>query len=120
MPSPRPVFLSLTPLVPTGVSLTEALAFYTKQLGFSVIWQGGSMAGIARNGVAINLIENTNKEWIENASFSIGVSDLDALYDEYQSADVQVGPLEQKPWGRREFHLIFAGVCIQFFGAKQQ
>ena len=73
------------------------------------------MAGIARDGVSFNLIENDNAEWIANSSVSIGVSDLDALYEEFRGVPAHVGPLEMKPWGRREFHMIVDGVCLQFY-----
>jgi catechol 2,3-dioxygenase-like lactoylglutathione lyase family enzyme len=109
-------FRSVTPLIPTGGSLAEALAFYTEQMGFSVVWQGGNMAAIERDGVAFHLVENDNKTWAENASFSIGVSGLDALYQEYRHIPAMVGPLETKSWGRREFHMIVpSGVCLQFY-----
>ena len=43
---------------------------------------------------------------------------LDALYAEYRGAPARVGPLEIKPWGRREFHMIVpSGVCLQFHEA---
>lgn len=107
---------SLTPLVPSGGSLTGALELYTRHMGFSLVWQDGSMAGIERDGIAFNLVENDNREWAENASFSIGVSDLDALYQEYRNLPAVVGPLEMKSWGRREFHMIVpSGVCLQFY-----
>lgn len=50
------------------------------------------MAGIERDGVAFNLVENTERAWGENASFSIGVRELDALYDDYRTLSAQVGP----------------------------
>jgi catechol 2,3-dioxygenase-like lactoylglutathione lyase family enzyme len=109
-------FHSVTPLIPTGGSLASALAFYTEEMGFSVVWQDGNAAGIAREGVAFNLVENDNRAWADNASFSIGVSDLDALYREYRHISAKVGPLEMKAWGRREFHLIAPSrVCFQFY-----
>jgi hypothetical protein len=109
-------FSSITPLIPTGNSLVAALNFYTEHMGFSIIWQGDGLAGIERDNVAINLVENDNKTWADNASFSIGVSDLEALYSEYRTLPAKVGPLEPKPWGRREFHLIApSGVCFQFY-----
>ena len=112
-------FHSVTPLIPTGGSLTAALAFYTEQMGFHVVWQDGSMAGIARDRVAFNLVENDDRAWAENASFSIGVSDLEALYHEYRRIAAQVGPLELKAWGRREFHLIAPSrVCFQFYQSE--
>ncbi len=112
----RASFHTITPLVPAGGSLDAALAFYTGEMGFSVVWEGGSMAGIERDGVALNLVENDSRAWAENASFSIGVSDLDALYEEYRQIRAKVGALETKAWGRREFHLIAPpGVAFQFY-----
>jgi hypothetical protein len=112
----RPVLRSITPLLPSGGPLAEAVRFYKDQMGFSVLWESGSMAGIARDGAAFLLVENGNREWADNASFSIGVSDLDALYREYRTVQAKVGPLEMKSWGRREFHMIVpSGVCLQFY-----
>jgi hypothetical protein len=62
------------------------------------------------------LVPNNNRDWADNASFSIGVTDLDALHGEYLSRGVAMGALEMKFWGRREFHMIVpSGVCLQFF-----
>src|SRR5215212_6181611 len=110
---------SVTPMIPAGTSLAAALEFYTKHLGFAIVWQNGGMAGITRDSIGFNLIENDNRVWAENASFSIGVSDLDALYAEYRNIPARVGLLEMKAWGRREFHLFEpAGVCYQFYEQK--
>ena len=107
-------------MIPTGGSLTAALKFYKDELGFSVLWQSGTGAGIYRDSVSFNLVENNNREWIENSSYSIGVSDLDALYDEFRSSTARVGPLEVKAWGRREFHMIVpSGVCFQFYARNE-
>jgi uncharacterized glyoxalase superfamily protein PhnB len=111
-----PVFRSVTPLIPAGTSLSRALTFYKDQLGFSVLWEDEDMAGIRRGSVSFNLVANTNKEWADNCSCSIGVSDLEALYEEYRSRGVLVGPVKLRPWGRREFHMIVpSGVCLQFY-----
>ncbi len=108
--------LSITPLIPAGPSLAGELDFYVSHLGFTVVWQSNEIACIRRGSVDFNLIQNDNREWADNTSFSIGVSDLDALYAEYREAPVRVGPLEQKAWGRREFHMIVpSGVCLQFY-----
>ena len=116
MSSQQAAFLSVTPMIPTGGSLADALQFYTAQMGFSVLWEAGSMAGISRGAVSFLLVENNNRQWIENASFSIGVSDLDAIYQEYRDIPAKLGRLETKAWGRREFHMIVpSGVCLQFY-----
>ena len=108
--------LTVTPLVPAGPNLHDALRFYTEELGFATTWQGGEMAGVRRGGVAFNLVQNRNPIWAENASASIGVDDLNTLYMDYRSVSENVGPLEVKSWGRREFHMILpSGVCLQFY-----
>jgi len=115
-PDVKPTLRSVTPMIPAGGDLAAALAFYTEHLGFSALWQVQGMAGIARDGVAFLLVENSNREWADNASFSIGVSGLDALYAEYRKAPARLGPLEVKAWGRREFHMIVpSGVCFRFY-----
>jgi hypothetical protein len=116
MSTAKAIFSSVTPMIPAGESLSDALTFYKDQLGFSVLWQDGEMAGICRDAVSFNLVRNDNRDWAENSSFSIGVSDLDALYGEYRGVAARVGPLELKAWGRREFHMIVpSGVCLQFY-----
>ena len=115
----KAVLRSVTPLIPAGPSLAAALLFYTEHMGYLILWQTDQMAGIERNGIGFNLVVNDNEEWARNASFSIGVSGLDALYQEYRTIPANVGPLEEKPWGRREFHVIVPhGVCLQFYEAE--
>ena len=112
----RATLLTVAPLLPAGPNLAEALRFYIDELGFVVSWQDGTMAGVRRDGIEFNLVQNSNGVWAENASASIGVDGLEALYSEYQRTRAQVGPLETKGWGRREFHMILpSGVCLQFY-----
>lgn len=109
-------FLSVTPMIPAGSSLADGLLLFTEHLGFTALWQTDTMAGIQRDGIGFNLVENDLRAWADNASFSFGVSDLDALYDEYSKVPAIVGPVESKPWSRREFHMILpSGVCFQFY-----
>ena len=116
MNTTRAFFSSVTPMIPAGTSVADAVAFYREHLGFSVVWQDEGGAGIARDGVSFNLVKNDNRVWADNSSYSIGVSDLEALYEEYRGVPAKVGPLETKFWGRREFHMIVpSGVCLQFY-----
>ena len=109
-------FRSVTPMIPTMGPLAEALSFYRDHMGFEVVWEGDGGAGIARDGVAFNLVVNDSREWADNSSYSIGVVGLDTLYEAFRSIPARVGPLEVKPWGRREFHMIVpSGVCLQFY-----
>ena len=112
-------FQSITPMFPTGPqTLAESLRFFTDEMGFAVHWQHGNMASIGQGQIRILLVENNNREWAENSSYSIGVSNLEELYEKYKSTSAQTGPLEMKFWGRREFHMILpSGVCLQFYQA---
>ena len=112
----KSALLTVTPMIPAGADLAEALRFFTERLGFTITWQTDSMAGIQRDAIGFNLVQNDSRVWAENASFSFGVSDLDALYVEYAGVPAKVGALEVKAWGRREFHMILpSGVCFQFY-----
>jgi hypothetical protein len=106
----------ITPLIPAGANLEKELAFYRDALGFDEVWRDGHHAGIRRDGANFILVQNDVGAWADNSSFSIAVTGLDALYEEYKTAPARVGPLEIKPWGRREFHMIApSGVCLQFY-----
>ncbi len=108
--------LSITPLIPAGDDIAAGVRFFTEELGFSLTWQYGTMAGVRRGQAEFNLVENSTVAWAENSSASIGVDDLAALYAEYRTTSARVGPLEMKSWGRREFHMILpSGVCLQFY-----
>jgi hypothetical protein len=48
MSSEQAILHSVTPMIPTGGSLGDSLKFYTEQMGFSVLWEAGRMAGIRR------------------------------------------------------------------------
>ena len=90
---------SITPMIPTGASqVPDSLDFFVRELGFSILWQTDSMAAIRRDQIDIMLVENNNRDWADNASFSIGVSELDSLYSEYKNSSARLGPLEMKFW----------------------
>ena len=115
-PAMKATLRTVIPLIPAGGSLADAIAFFTDSLGFAVVWRSESMAGLRRDGIALNLVRNENRDWIGNSSVRIGVSDLEALYEEYRRIPANVGPIKMKPWGRREFHMIVpSGVCLQFY-----
>jgi hypothetical protein len=110
-----PLFESIAPLIPAGPVLEDALELYAR-MGFSLDWRSDTMAGIRQGNVKVNLVQNDSREWASNASFSIAVNGLEALFRDYRNAGFDVGPLERKSWGRMEFHVIVPpGVCFQFY-----
>jgi len=113
-------FRTVAPLIPAGADLDAAIEFYERRLGFRVTYRATGGAGIERGDVAFHLVRNDNQVWADNASFSIGVDDLDALYEEYRELPLRLKPPEMKAWGRREVHMIVPpGVCFQFFEADR-
>jgi catechol 2,3-dioxygenase-like lactoylglutathione lyase family enzyme len=111
-------FTNVAPLIGSGPYLAEEIEFYVTHLGFTVTYQSPGGAGIRRGNVAFNVVENNNREWLENTSFSIGVGDLDAFYAEVKDIPARVSLPEMRPWGRREVHLIVpSGICFQFYQA---
>lgn len=112
--------LSITPMSPGGPDIETAVRFYVDHMGFEVVWRHGTMAGIRRGAIALNLVQNDEAAWAENTSYSIGTDDLEGLYEELKGLP-RVGPLEMKMWGRREFHVVDPiGVCWQFFQASAE
>ncbi|HZF66837.1 MAG TPA: hypothetical protein VEZ47_02245 [Gemmatirosa sp.] len=110
---------SVTPLIPAGDDLDRGVRFFTEELGFALTWRADGMAGVRRGQVEFHLVRNGDLAWAANASASIGVDDLTALHAEYRTTSAQVGALELKSWGRREFHMILpSGVCLQFYEAE--
>lgn len=115
----RATLSDITPFIPAGADLAKELAFYRDTLGFEELWQDSGHAGIRRDGANFVLVQNDVRAWADNASFAVAASDLDALYAEFKDIPARVGPLEIKPWGRREFHMIVpSGVCLHFYQRK--
>ena len=71
-PAMKATLRTVIPLIPSGGSLADAMAFFTDYLGFAVVWRSESMAGLRRDGIALNLVQNENRDWIENSSVRIG------------------------------------------------
>jgi len=92
--------------------LKETIAFYRDKLGFGGEWfWGDSDAGIERDD--LHLLFNKNPAHVAqiNSSGQIFevcwfVQNVDAIFEEFKSKGVNIiSPLENKPWGMREFTL---------------
>ena len=74
----KSVLRSVTAMIPTGGSLEEALDFYVRHMGFSIVWQSGGMAGIRRDGVAFTQPASGQIRLTWNASTdNVGVTAYD-------------------------------------------
>lgn len=118
----QPVLGNISPLIPAGSDVEVAIAFYEK-LGFTTIFKEANpirMAIVKRDTAEIFLVKNDYKQLAEETSIRIHVTNIEQLYQEFQSKGEEIihpnGKLETKPWGVKEFVVLDpAGVCITFY-----
>ena len=82
-------------------NLEVSVSYYLDKLGFESQWRAGQMASVGRGNTSIMLNENDQGQpgtWLW-----IGVSDVDALYAEFQKRGARLRhPPTNYPWGSRE------------------
>ena len=94
----QPTLDSIAPRFAVG-DLSQALVFYGR-LGFAIRYQDEGFAILERDGIALhfNVSEGHSVCWI-------GVTNIEALYQQYlPTGAVQSSPKVQ-PWGMKEFFL---------------
>ncbi len=121
------IFGKLTPMIPAGKDMRAAVDFYEQKLGFTVAYKDDdlSMVILQRSEVEIMLQNSDDPHTASQTSFRIQLSDVEALYNEYQAQAIApfeqgegagLGLLRRMPWGTREFAVRdLAGVCITFY-----
>jgi hypothetical protein len=92
-------------------SLFKSAEYYEQQLGFKTLWAGEGWHFLGREGFVVMLGECPG----EPSAFEIGdhsyfayidVENIDELYKEYSSKEVNVlHEIANKPWGQREFSI---------------
>jgi hypothetical protein len=81
--------------------LEQALAFYG-QLGFATTYQDEAFAMVERDRISLHL--NYSPEPAKGHSVCwIGVTNIEALYQQYLPTNAVQSPLQAKPWGLKEF-----------------
>src|SRR5450432_2554003 len=95
-------FTSIAPRFAVG-KLEQALAFYG-QLGFVTTYQDEGFAIVERDGIDLHL--NPSEEPPTRHSVCwIGVTNIEALYQEYLPTNAIASPLVAQPWGLKEFSI---------------
>ena len=94
----QPTLISIAPRFPVA-DMEQALAFYA-QLGFGTSYRDGEFAIVERDGISLhfNVSEGHSVCWI-------GVSNIEALYQQYVPTGAIQSPLTSQPWGMKEFFL---------------
>ena len=94
----QPLLHAIAPCFPVG-DLAQALVFYG-QLGFAIAYQDEGFAIVERDGIALRFTvsEGHSVCWI-------GVTNSEALYQQYVPTRAIQSPLTSQPWGMKEFFL---------------
>ena len=92
-------------------NLAKSADFYKNKLRFTTLWEEGGWHFLIRDNIKIMLGEcPEDKPASEINSHSyfayLEVDNIDELYKEYQSREVEVlSSIENKPWGQKEFSI---------------
>jgi uncharacterized glyoxalase superfamily protein PhnB len=99
----RTTFAQPTPELPVE-DVERAQQHYRDALGFEIGWlhAGGDIGAVSRDNVAIFFRRRARP--FEPAVHWVFAAEIDATYEELRSLGARiVEPLEQKPWGLRQF-----------------
>src|SRR5437588_11232839 len=101
----QPTLDSVAPRFLVG-DMEQALAFYG-QLGFATIYQHEGFAIVERDGIALqfNVSDPTQEPPKSRSVCYIGVTHIEALYQQYVPTGALQSPLQATPWGMQEFFL---------------
>ena len=104
-----PVRLSRAIPLLASLDIDRTLAFYAQRLGFTrEVFRVEDAAGVERDGVQIHFWKCDDRRIAENTSCRMEVIGIDGLFAELLPQGVvhPNGPLENKPWGYREFAVL--------------
>ncbi len=100
------------------LKIAKNVQFYQEKMGLDKIGrQDEHYAVVGRDNVKLHFWKCNDKIHPENASCYIYAEEIDALHRELKAAGVlhPNGPLEDRPWGTREFAVLDEdGNCITF------
>ena len=98
----QPTIDSVAPRILVG-DMEQALAFYG-QLGFATAYHDEGFAIVERDGIALHF--NVSEEPPKGRSVCwIGVTNIEALYQQYLPTGAIQSPLPAQPWGMKGFFL---------------
>jgi uncharacterized glyoxalase superfamily protein PhnB len=102
-----------TPILPV-VDMKEAIAFY-ERAGFAVEEHGGGgYAFVSSDDRSVFDLTVSAAQPAHSSTCYLTVPDVEAWHERLTQAQLEVGPLEDKPWGMREFALVdHDGNCLR-------
>ena len=109
--------IAATPVL-ASLDIRKTVDFYVSKLGFTEIYaEQGNYAVIARDKVEVHFWGCKDPEIPKATSCRIEVTGVDRLYETCRAENIvhPNAPLEEKPWGTREFSILDAdGNLIAF------
>ena len=113
-----PTLRSTVPVL-ASLDIAKTIEFYVSKLGFEEVYVQPEEYGIAkRDDISIHFWACDDPKLPQNTSCRVQVDDIDDLYAELLPRGVvhPNGPLQEKPWGSREFAILDSdGNLITFF-----
>ncbi|HET6254494.1 MAG TPA: hypothetical protein VFE32_10490 [Puia sp.] len=112
-------FLSLSPFVPSGSKFEESKQLF-QELGFTLNWEEGNLAGFGRDGCYFMLQKFENKAFAENFMLSVRVSSVEEFRNMVigkglgERFGISIGNVTQQPYGKEVNIIDIAGVCWHF------
>src|SRR5947209_9363151 len=99
--------------------MEQALVFYG-QLGFATTSHDEGFAIVERDGIALHLnVSDPTQEPPKGRSVCyIGVTNIEALYQQYVPTGALQSPIQTQPWGMKEFVLCDPYRNLLLFGEK--
>ena len=101
------LFLGTNPILPVN-NVNETANFYAEELAFEIeiLWKNPPYAVVARDKTIIEFGEG-RKEHAGTGICVIFVSDVDSVYREYSSKQIEfVGDIADRDYGSRDFRII--------------
>lgn len=124
----RATFRAVGPIGDTDVDalpvkhVDPAVGFYTRCLGFTLVSKDSTTARLRRDDVEIGLAANGRDP--DQASCWFSVSDVDALWREYDEHGAGPGVIDEQTYDGRPYRVFFArepfGVCFCFTQSLDQ
>ena len=115
-----PVTLERAVPVLASLDLEATQRFYAEKLGFEPLFTYPDYAIAGRDGIQLHFWLTEDEIFPRNTSCRIDVTGVDALYEEMSAAGVvhPNAPLEDKPWGIREFAVLDGDGNLIKFGER--
>jgi len=108
--------------VPILASLNaeETINFYVKKLGFTLINNWDGYVILSRDEITLHLWPCKDPEIPKATGCYINVTEVEKLYDEYQTVGVvhPNGPLKEMPWKMKQFSILDNNGHIIHFGER--